>query len=959
MPLAKQKYLIKDKSSRPITATDGQLDRTVSRTLHRMGRIVTLAVLLAWSSASLTALGAEQVLPNQTKPIAKSKAVVTDEDRQFWSFRQLTRPEPPPVKNAAWCRSAIDRFILASLEAKGIAPRRPAERRKLIRRTYFDLIGLPPTPEEVQAFVEDPTLESYEKLIDRLLASPQYGERWGRHWLDLARFGESHGFEHDTDRPTAYHYRDFIIQALNQDMPFDRFVKLQIAGDELEPHNPLALTATGFLAAGVHATQITANQAEKERYDELDDMAATIGTSMLGLTIGCARCHDHKFDPIPTADYYRLLSTFTTTVRSEIDLDFTPERFRQAQAEFDREHHPLVQARERFEKDELSARLERWLKTDGKPPRPRWLILDLTSLKSQGGATFTAMRDGSYLASGKNPKSDTYTFTARTPLQGITAVRIEALADASMTKNGPGRANNGNFALSDFRLSMEMLGGKAPPVEVKLIHPHATFEQKGLPVSAAIDDDKKSGWAIDPQLGKDHAAVFEIETPIANEGGAVLTFTLKFETNDSHSIGRPRVAISTAPAPIQMDGDSGPHELIVEVGRVFETPEERRTEQQKSTLLKWYRTVDPDWQRLDRAVTEHSKRTPKPSLTKVLIASEGVPPLRLNTQGPDFYDKTYFLRRGEPNQKQEEATQGFLQVLMRAPNREKLWRNDPPPGSHSSFRRAALANWITDANDGAGQLLARVIVNRLWQHHFGRGLVTTPNDFGAQGERPTHPELLDWLASELLRQDWRLKSLHKQIMMSAVYTQSAEFDRDCATVDPGNALLWRQSPRRVEGEAIRDGMLAVSGALDPRMFGPGTLDEGQRRRSIYFTVKRSKLVPIMMLFDAPESLQSVGSRSTTTVAPQALLLMNNSHVRAWAREFARRLVPKAKASLDTAVQSGYLIALGRSPSDEELADTLSFLHSRMETLGKAEGLELALADFCQTLMSLNEFVYVE
>ena len=250
---------------------------------------------------------------------------VSDDDRQFWSLRPLADPQVPAVGGEAWCRTPIDHFILAPLESKGVAPNGLADRRTLIRRASFDLIGLPPSPEEVDAFLADTSADAYERMIDRLLDSPHYGERWGRHWLDVARFAESHGYEQDDDRPTAYHYRDFIIQSLNQDMPFDQFVRWQIAGDEYEPNTNLALMATGFLAAGTHATQITANQVEKERYDELDDMAATVGTAMLGLTVGCARCHDHKFDPIPQADYYRLVSTFTTTVRSEVDLDFHPD----------------------------------------------------------------------------------------------------------------------------------------------------------------------------------------------------------------------------------------------------------------------------------------------------------------------------------------------------------------------------------------------------------------------------------------------------------------------------------------------------------------------------------------------------------------------------------------------------------------------------------------------------------
>ena len=260
----------------------------------------------------------------------RDRSKVTDEDRKFWSFQPLPKVEPPPVKNEAWCLTPIDHFILAKLEEKGILPTPPAEKEKLIRRAYFDLIGLPPTPAQVDAFVADTAPNAFEKVVDELLASPHYGERWGRHWLDLARYAESHGYEQDYDRPYAYQYRDYVIKALNDDQPYDEFVRWQLAGDELAPENPEAWKATGFLAAGTHATQITANQAEKERYDELDDMAATTGNTFLGLSVGCARCHDHKYDPIPTTDYYRLISTFTTTVRSDYDLEIDAAEYQRA-----------------------------------------------------------------------------------------------------------------------------------------------------------------------------------------------------------------------------------------------------------------------------------------------------------------------------------------------------------------------------------------------------------------------------------------------------------------------------------------------------------------------------------------------------------------------------------------------------------------------------------------------------
>jgi hypothetical protein len=895
----------------------------------------------------------------------KTRMTVTEEERRFWSFQPLRQGSPPPVKNEAWCRTPIDRFILARLETRGLAANPPVERRRLIRRAYFDLIGLPPTPEEVDAFVVDPDPDAYEKVIDRLLASPHYGERWGRHWLDLARFAESHGYEQDYDRPSAYHYRDFVIQALNQDMPYDQFVQWQIAGDEIAPNNPLALMATGYLGAGTHATQITANQVEKERYDELDDMAATIGTSLLGMTVGCARCHDHKFDPIPTRDYYRLVSTFTTTVRSDIDLDLHPERYRQAKAEFDRQHAPLVAARDRFEKEQLPPRLEQWLKVAPRPPQPRWLVLEPVRFTSKGGATLTRLDDGSFLASGQNAPFDTYTFVAHTPMKGITAVKLEALAHATCPKGGPGRSNRGNFALSDFRLTaapLSGLGGSPAPVAVKLVNPRATFEQKGLPITAAIDDDPKSAWAVGPQSGKDHAAVFELQTPMGFEGGTVLTFTLKFENNGGHNIGRPRLSISTAPLPAILGGESAAHHEVIEIGRILQTPAGQRAPEQKATLLKWFRTLDPEWRRLDQAVQDHRKKEPKPQTVKVMVTSEGVKPIRLHTQGADFFDKTYFLKRGDLAQKDGEAPAGFLQILMRTPDQEKRWQMAPPKGWRTSYRRWALARWIADADCGAGQMLARVIVNRLWQHHLGRGLVATPSDFGAQGERPTHPELLDWMADELIRNGWQLKAMHKLIMTSAVYVQSETLDPGRAAVDPHNTLYWRRSPRRLEGEIIRDAMLATSEMLDRRMFGPGSLDESHRRRSIYFTIKRSQLIPLMMLFDGPDTLTSLGSRASTTTAPQAMALMNHPQVRAYGRAFAQRLLARAGHSPVEAVRAGYLIALGRQPLDEELAETVPFLQRQIESYrsaGKENAQELALTDFCQALLSLNEFVYGE
>jgi hypothetical protein len=345
-----------------------------------------------------------------------------------------------------------------------------------------------------------------------------------------------------------------------------------------------------------------------------------------------------------------------------------------------------------------------------------------------------------------------------------------------------------------------------------------------------------------------------------------------------------------------------------------------------------------------------------------MVCSEGVTPIRHHTQGADFFNETHFLKRGDCDQKMGVASQGFLQVLMTAPEGEKHWQVAPPEGAKTSYRRRALAGWMTDTEYGAGHLLARAIANRLWHHHFGRGIVSTPNDFGVQGARPTHPELLDWLAERLIANDWKLKPLHKQMMLSAAYMQSGQYDPADAKLDPENTWLWRRTPRRVEAELIRDSLLYVSGTLDESLYGPGTLDEGHKRRSIYFLVKRSKLIPMMQLFDQPEPLVSVGNRPSTTIAPQALAFLNSPHVRTAAHAFAQRLLPASEKSPADAIRQGYLATISRQPDETELSAATAFLAAQEKRYAdeqKSNAKELALADFCQVLFGLNEFVYVE
>ena len=906
-------------------------------------------------------LGAPYDQPLVKQSIAGKGMQVTDDDRNFWAYAPLQAVKAPTVQQKNWPANDIDRFVLRKLESAKLQPNGLADPRTQIRRLYFDLIGLPPSPAEVAAFVADPSEQAYAKVVDRLLASKHYGERWGRHWLDVARFAESHGFEQDYNRNFAFHYRDFVIQALNADMPYDQFVKWQIAGDEFAPDNPLAMKATGFLGAGVFPTQLTEKEFESARYDELDDMANTTGTAMLGLTIGCARCHDHKFDPIPVRDYYRFINTFATTIRSEIDLPVNGD-LAEAAAKWEKAHAPLTAALAKFEKDELPRRFALWAKNPPKSALQKqdWMILDHLQPKSLDGATFSKQADGSFLVGGKNPANDRWVLTAELQTMGLNAIRIEALTDKSMPRNGPGRAGNGNFALSDIRVfAANKKGGQRVPV--KLVNPKATHQQNtaGLSVASSIDGDKrKSGWAVDfGGIGKEQAAVFEFAAPVGFEGGTILTVEMDFYVNTSHTIGRPRLAVTAAPRPVAIKGDSSAASVATLLAAVKQAGSvEKLDAKQRAALLKIYRARDAEWTKLNNHVQQHLASKPVPKMEKVQVTSEGFKPTKHHADGrgfPHFYKQTYFLKRGDANQKDGEATQGFLQVLMRGGKNEQSWQVAPPEGWRTSYRRRSLANWLTDTEHGAGHLLARVMANRLWQHHLGRGIVNTPNDFGLQGELPTHPQLLDCLALELIENGWRLKPLHKQIVMSATYRQSAAHDAAKLKADPQNKLHWRRTPARLEAEVIRDSILKVSGRLDERMFGAGTLDERMLRRSIYFMIKRSKLIPSMQLFDSPEPLVSQGSRPVTIIAPQALHFMNNGQVRASAMELARQL--KAQPDTAAAVTLGYQTVLGRAPTPKEQKSIASFIDVQEKSYTN-NGRELALADFVQVLFGLNEFI---
>ncbi len=691
---------------------------------------------------------------------ARKEMVVTRDDREHWAYRKLHTVPVASVKDANWGHGVIDRFILSALEARGIRPNAMADRRTLIRRVYFDVLGLPPTPKEVEEFVADASPDAYEKLVERVLASPHYGERWGRHWLDVARYADSDGLESDADRPNAFQYRDFVIKALNSDMSYQTFVRWQLAGDEYEPENPLAISATGFIT-GAPCEFLMVPMVEEKlrlRFNELDDQAATTAQAFLGLTLGCARCHDHKFDAIPTRDYYRIQCAFTTTSRDNVLLVSLAER---------------------------------------------------NTYKEQ----------------------------------------------------------------------------------------EAAWNERMKVAQKKVDD-----WVKEQKKGREKIKDEELRKLLTDDGRA-------------------------------------------------------------------------QWDELKKDVEAVKKTAPKKPPAALAIVDTKAEP-----------EPTFLLDRGNFNVKKEQLALGFLTVLSDRDPQEYWAEARKSVGDRSTGQRRALAEWITDVDHGAGALLARVMVNRVWQHHFGEGLVRTVNDFGVRGEMPTHPELMEWLANEFVAGGWKLKSLHRAILNSSSYMQSTDFDEARANVDPDDRLLWRRRPQRLEAEVLRDSVLAVSGTLNEQQFGPAfkapipkeamqarnTKDPypmdvkdspATRRRTVYMFHKRVVQHPMMQAFDGPDAQTSCGRRSQTTVAPQALALLNDSFMRERAMDFAKRLMKDGTNEQDW-VKGGFEIALGREPTAMELAESVKFVQRQIERRQERKKdpgdirLE-ALADFAQAIFGLNEFIYVD
>lgn len=861
----------------------------------------------------------------------------------WWSLRPLQKPDVPAVKRKGWARTPIDQFILAKLEQHKLRPSAPADKRTLLRRVYFDLIGLPPTPEEMRAFLEDRSSQAYEKVVDALLGSPRYGERWARYWLDIAHYAETHGHDQDRPRTNSWPYRDYVVESFNGDKPYARFIEEQIAGDVLYPDDPQAIVAMGFLATGPwdesSLRDIREDVIDRQvaRYLDRDDIVMTAMNTFVSSTVQCARCHDHKFDPISQAEYYGLQAVFAATDKANRVYDLDPKthaRRRELiarQKAVERKDDALLPA---MRTAEFARDLAAW---ERHRSEIAWSVLTPVTVTSlSNAATLTVQADGSVLASGHPPETDVYTFTANAPGR-ITAIRLEVLPDDSLPQKGPGRAtNNGNFHLTSFHVK-SVRDGKTNTISLGTAA--ADFNQKDGELSKALDDDPKSGWGIHPHEGKPHVAVFDLEKPFSED--ATLMFVLEQKHGSKHLIGRFRLSFTASAKPIASCLAPEP------IAKILDLPAGERSPEQ-TTDLAWYflkHQADAGIERLG------------PPLLIYAGASDFSPDGSFKpADGPR---PVHVLRRGEIKRPGALAAPGALACVSTLQSRFQI-ADEKDEGS----RRIALAKWITSP---ANPLTWRSMANRVWQYHFGRGIVETPNDFGRMGAAPTHPELLDWLATTLRDNGGSLKQLHKLIVTSAAYQQSCAHNEKFARIDSGNRFLWRMNRTRLDAEALRDAVLRITGRLDLKMGGPSAqqfvMSKGlhatpnvdyakfdvdspaSSRRSIYRFIFRTLPDPFMDSLDCADASQLTPARNVSMTPLQALAMLNNHFMVRQSEHFAER-VGKAGEGIGSRITAAYELALGRPPRRAELKDLASYARQH------------GLANACRVILNSNEFMFV-
>ncbi len=862
---------------------------------------------------------------------------------EHWAFVPPVRPALPAVKNSRWLRTPIDAFILARLEREGLRPAPPADRATLLRRLSLDLIGLPPTPAEVDAFLADSSPNAYEKQVERLLQSPHYGEHWGRRWLDAARYADSDGYEKDKSRQ-VWAYREWVINTLNRDLPYDQFVVEQLAGDLLPHATQGQRVATGFLRNSM-LNEEGGVDPEQFRMEAMFDRMDAIGKSILGLTIQCAQCHNHKFDPFTQEEYYRMFAFLNSDYEANIAV-YTPEEQRKRAEIFRR--IGAIEADLRHRHPDWPRRMAEWEATV-KGDQPDWRIVR-PELDASGGQKHYLLADGSVLAQGYAPTKHTTEFTVRTDLPAITAVRLELLNDPNLPLGGPGRSIKGLFALTEFRVTAAPADHPSQKKQVKIVRATADVNppERELepifndrtkrrrvtgPIDYAIDGKDETAWGIDIGPGRSNVprkAVFVFDKPITFPKGAVLTFRLtqnhggwNSDDNQNNNLGRFRFAITTAPNPTA-------DPLPQHVRQILAVPPERRSAAQTAVVFRYWRTTVPEWRDANARIEELWRQHPEGSTQLVLQARPEPQPTHMLKRG-DFLKPGKVVGPGVP---------AFLHPLP----------EQAPPN------RLTFARWLVDRNSPT---TARAIVNRVWQAYFGTGIVSTSEDLGSQSEAPSHPELLDWLAVEFMDRGWSLKTLHRLIVTSAVYRQSAHVTPELLARDPLNRWLAHGPRLRVEAEVVRDIALDASGLLDetiggpsvfppapaflfqpPASYGPKIWPEdtghGRYRRALYTFRYRSVPYPMLQAFDAPNGDFSCVRRARSNTPLQALTTLNEPLFLECARALARRTVGEGGRTDHQRLEYAFRRCLARKPSANEARALLALLDKQLRRYQSGE-----------------------
>ncbi len=894
-----------------------------------------------------------------------------------WAYQPVRQTEPPAV-----AAHPVDAFIRARLRDEGFQPAAQADRVTLIRRVHYDLLGLPPSPEEVDAFLADASERAYELMVDRALASGHYGERWGRHWLDMARYADSDGYEKDRPRPDAWRFRDWVIRAVNDDMPFDQFTIEQLAGDLLPDTTPEQVVATAFNRQTLTNTEGGTDQ-EQFRVEACFDRAETLGTVWLGLTVGCARCHTHKYDQITQAEYFQLYAFFnngdevTRQAPTSIEAWAAYEKANGAAA------RALIPLKKRLDeaKSALPVKLPEWekgvqarlAKARATPDMKQvFKPVSKTSAKSQAKVKLERQPDGSFLATGKLAKQDVYEVELAEPGRMVSALRIEVLPDESLPQQGPGRSGRGNFVLSE--VAAAHVDDKGRKHGLILHSAGADFEQKGFKAEGVLDGKLDTGWAISGGAGKQHTLTLQLAEPVTLQAGEKLTLTLTqhYAKSAEHCIGRFRVLAAAE----ETEASIAPAAVL----RILNEEPKRRNPVIILALYEWMEKTDPDVRAAASALAAAQAKLPKPPLMDVRVIGQ-------RAQNPR---ETKVLLRGDFLSPGDPVAPGALAVL-------------PPlkAASGAELTRLDLARWLVSPEH---PLTPRVTVNHAWARLFGEGLVRTVADFGVRGETPSHPELLDWLAAEFVKNGWSRKHLLRLILTSETYKQSsdpalaADGQRSAEEMvrlqetDPLNVLLWRQNRLRVQGEIVRDLYLAAAGLLSPKIGGPSVFPpmpgdvaalsyannfkwqtstgEDRYRRGMYTFFKRTAPHPDLMTFDCPDANLTNVQRTVSNTPLQALATLNAESFAEAARGLAQRVMT---AETDEArLRAAFRHCLSREPTPSELDSLKTLLdesryHYLQAEAGEVEamsggkqggaGIELAaLTAVTRIILNLDEFI---